>query len=116
MIKKIGDPAASLMVAWTTVSSMSDAEKMAEAIIGNGAAACVQIEGPITAVYAWKGQVEKASEFRLTFKFPVSQLDRLRNEVMTRHPYETPQWVCVRAEDVAEGYLRWAVESCRMVL
>jgi periplasmic divalent cation tolerance protein len=31
--------------------------------------------------------------------------------ILAEHPYETPEWIVVRAEHVAEKYLSWARTS-----
>jgi periplasmic divalent cation tolerance protein len=71
-------------------------------------AACVQIDGPISSVYQWKGKVETTSEFRLLVKFIPAKGHALQEWLLKHHPYETPEWVVMRAEEVAEKYLSWA--------
>ena len=51
-----------LIVVETTVESRQDAEKIASELVEKRLAACVQIIGPITSIYRWKGQIEKATE------------------------------------------------------
>lgn len=97
-----------LLVCWTTVAERSDADRLAREIIQRRLAACVQIDGPITSVYEWKGQVETGQEHRLWIKAPARCLEPLERFVSENHPYETPQWVCVAAEKVSEKYLKWA--------
>jgi periplasmic divalent cation tolerance protein len=97
-----------MLIAWTTVAERVDAERLAAAVIDRGVAACVQVEGPIASHYRWQGKTERSEEFRLTFKFVPAQLAALESFVLTSHPYETPEWIVVRAERVAEKYLSWA--------
>jgi periplasmic divalent cation tolerance protein len=47
-------------------------------------------------------------EFRLTFKLMPAQLAPLHQHVLATHPYDTPEWIVVRAESVGEKYLSWA--------
>jgi periplasmic divalent cation tolerance protein len=97
-----------MLIAWTTVANRADAERLAALVVGAGSAACVQIEGPIVSHYRWKGQAERAEEFRLTFKLLAGHLAAVEKQVLASHPYETPEWIVVRAEHVAEKYLSWA--------
>ena len=97
-----------MYVAWTTVANAADATTLAKHVVERQLAACVQIDGPITSIYTWKGRMEENSEYRLCFKCTPSKLTALETEVLAHHPYETPEWIVVRADRVGEKYLSWA--------
>jgi len=97
-----------MLLIWTSVAKKADAERLANDAITLGLAACVQIDGPLLSVYRWKGQVERDEEFRLCFKCLPQQLSALEQHVLAHHPYKTPEWLVVRAEQVGEKYLSWA--------
>ena len=107
---------APMFIAWTTVSRPEEAERLAEEVIGRGLAACVEITG-IVSHYRIQGRVERAEELRIGFKFLPAQLSELEAFVLENHPYETPEWIVVRAERVSEKYLSWAeADSTRQPL
>ena len=97
-----------MLIAWTTVGNRADADRLASEIITCNLAVCVQIDGPVTSVYRWQGQVEQAAEFRLCLKLLPEQAAALSAWVHTYHPYEVPEWIVVRAAEVGEKYLSWA--------
>jgi periplasmic divalent cation tolerance protein len=97
-----------MFIAWTTVATPAEAERLAGEIVKLRLAACVQIEGPIRSYFIWQGRTESTSEFRLTLKFLPSQSEALEAYIMAKHPYETPEWVVVPVERVAGKYLSWA--------
>jgi len=97
-----------MLIAWTTVASRDDAEKLAKSTIKAGLAVCVQIEGPITSVYRWEGRVEQSTEFRLMFKLLPTQSVALESHVMAQHSYDVPEWIVVPASQIGEKYLSWA--------
>lgn len=97
-----------MLIAFTTVASEADAQRLADAVIAAHLAACVQIDGPIRSVYRWQERIERATEFRLTFKCLPAQLAALETLVLAEHPYDTPEWLVLRAERVGEKYLSWA--------
>ena len=99
------------MIGFTTVQTRDEALVMARALIENKLAACVQIEGPITSVYTWDGKTEQTEEFRLLVKFVEAGSGQVKEHVLTHHPYEVPEWVVVRAENVSEKYLSWVKAS-----
>ncbi|MSU70456.1 MAG: divalent-cation tolerance protein CutA [Opitutaceae bacterium] len=97
-----------MLIAWTTVATRADAERLAAEIIERRLAACVQVEGPLASTFRWEGKVERAEEFRLCLKFLPEQATALAAWVLEHHPYRTPEWFVVRAADVGEKYLSWA--------
>ena len=100
-----------MWIAWTSVEKREDAERLARLAIEHRLAACVQIDGPATSVYRWKGKLETAQEWRLTFKCAADRLEALETRIIHDHTYETPEWIAVRAEHVGEKYLNWAIED-----
>ncbi len=97
-----------MLIAWTTVGTLADADRLAAEVVAAGQAACVQIDGPVVSHFRWEGKHERVEEFRLCFKVLPAQLAGLRQRVLAAHPYDTPEWLVVRAEDVGEKYLSWA--------
>lgn len=104
-----------MRLGWTTVETRHQAESLARGLVEAGLAACVQIEGPITSCYRWEGQVQTASEFRLTVKYVAEQHLPLEAWLLRHHPYETPEWIVVAADYVAEKYLSWARSTTNSV-
>lgn len=99
-----------LSIGWTTVSTKEEGLKLARRLVEEGLVACVHIEGPITAIYHWKGKMEEAEEFKLTIKFPDENAVKLEDALKAHHPYEVPQWVVVETSHVSEEYLKWVYE------
>ncbi len=97
-----------MLVAWTTVATRSDADRLAAETVSRRLAACVQIDGPIASHYLWQGVAERTEEFRLTFKLLPAQLPALETFVLAHHPYDIPEWIVVPADRVGEKYLSWA--------
>lgn len=103
----------SMYLAWTTVATAEDATRLARGAIEASLAACVQVEGPIMSHYPWAGRLESTQEYRLVFKFLPEEAQDLETWIHAQHPYETPEWVVVRAEHVSEKYLSWAKGTSR---
>ena len=97
-----------MFIAWTTVAKRADADRLATEVIGRNLAVCVQIDGPIVSHYRWQGQPERGEEFRLLIKCLPHSLDALEKHLLSTHPYDTPEWLVVRADRVGEKYLSWA--------
>lgn len=97
-----------MLIAWTTVSTAVEAEHLADAAIAQNLAVCAQIDGPIHSHFVWQGRKTATHEWRITFKFFQSQSGALSSYVHAVHPYQTPQWLVVSAQEVGEKYLSWA--------
>ena len=97
-----------MYIAWTTVGDKATAAALARRTVELQLAVCVQIEGPVTSIYRWNGRIEENPEYRLTFKCLESKLSALEEAVLGQHPYETPEWIVVRADRIGEKYLSWA--------
>jgi periplasmic divalent cation tolerance protein len=97
----------------TTVPSMDVANTIARALIERQLAACVQISGPITSVYRWRGALETSTEHRLTAKTTAEAQERLMVAIVALHPYDVPE---VLAAPVTAGhaeYLAWLAEQVK---
>lgn len=101
----------SLLIAWTTLDSDQAAQALAEWLITADLAVCVQVDGPIRSIYRWKGEVRSDDEWRVTVKFLRSKSAQLEHDLLRQHPYETPEWIVVRPEQVSEKYFQWATRS-----
>jgi periplasmic divalent cation tolerance protein len=100
-----------MLLAWTTVATRADADRLAADAVARGLAACVQVDGPIASHYRWEGKAMREEEFRLCFKCLDTRATALEHHVLAAHPYDTPEWIVVRAERVGEKYLSWAEAS-----
>ncbi|MBT5167138.1 MAG: divalent-cation tolerance protein CutA [Opitutales bacterium] len=109
--KRPTTPTANLFVCWTTVESEDDARSIANALIDERIAACVQIDGPIESIYNWEGKRCSSTEYRLSIKVLEDQLEATRKRVQNLHSYDTPQWIEVEVAKVKEKYLIWVQEA-----
>ena len=98
-----------IAVVTTTVGSVEDADRLAQAAIQAGLAACVQTEG-ITSHYVWQGQLERSAEWRLVFKTALAVVPDLLDWLQTQHPYDVPQ-LLVRTEQANSAYAAWVAEQ-----
>ena len=97
-----------MKIVWTTVGSRADAERIATDLVARQFAICVQIDGPIVSHYRWQNRPERSEEYRLWMKCLPEGLPAMERYVFAIHPYDTPQWIVVAAEQVGEKYLSWA--------
>jgi len=94
---------------YIVTADMAEAERIAEALVAERLAACVNILGGIRSVYRWQGAVERADEVAMIAKTTEALFDALRVRVRALHSYDTPAIVAwpIVAGDAA--YLDWIV-------
>lgn len=91
------------------------ARALAESIVREQLAACVNIVPGLESVYRWKGTIEEGRESLLLIKTTQASYPRLEGFIRANHPYELPEIVAL---DLAAGfvdYLAWIGDNCRAV-
>jgi len=94
-----------------TVSSEEQGKAIAEALVSDRLAACVNIVGPMRSIYRWKEKLEDDREFLLLAKTRASLFKRLERRVRELHSYEVPEIVALRFNQASSPYLLWLFES-----
>lgn len=89
------------------------AESIAEGLIEDRLAACVNVVPGLRSVYRWKGAVQKDQEALLLVKTTPDRFDALKRAVLARHPYELPEVIALPVERGHAPYIDWVVESTR---
>jgi periplasmic divalent cation tolerance protein len=95
----------------TTVGSPAAASELAKQIIDARLAACVQIDGPVTSIYRWQGEVCEAQEWRCTMKTLAPLTRQLEDAISRAHPYETPEILILPVAACAPAYAQWLAEQ-----
>ena len=91
----------------TTTETKEEAQKIAQYLVDTKLAACVQITGPITSIYRWKGKVENAQEWLCLIKTQDDLYDKVEAAIKKLHPYETPEIIAVPIVKGSKEYLKW---------
>jgi periplasmic divalent cation tolerance protein len=95
----------------TTTEKREDAERIAAALVESRLAACVQILGPMTSTYRWKGRIETAGEWLCLAKSRRENYGALEEAIRKLHPYETPEIVATDITAGSRDYLGWLREQ-----
>jgi periplasmic divalent cation tolerance protein len=95
----------------TTTGSREEADRVARALVERELAACVNILGPISSVYRWKGKIETGNEFLLLIKSTEDAFDRVRDAIRALHSYEMPEFIELAVTRGEGKYLTWIEKS-----
>jgi periplasmic divalent cation tolerance protein len=90
----------------TTTSSKDEAERLAEMLVRETYAACVQIMA-ISSVYTWQDELLSEGEWLLMIKTKTDLYAQIESALEEHHSYEVPEIVCVPIIEGAEPYLSW---------
>jgi periplasmic divalent cation tolerance protein len=97
-----------LTLVYTTLPDQAAAETLGRALIEAQLAACVNIYPGMTALYEWKGTLERASETGMIIKTVAPRLPALLEKARALHPYETPALLVLGRATANPDYLAWA--------
>lgn len=99
------------VVVLVTTANLKEARKIANTLVEERVAACVQVLPKIRSYYRWKGGVETSEEYLLLIKSSRPRFADLRREVEKLHSYKVPEIVCLPVIEGADPYLNWLEES-----
>ncbi len=91
----------------TNLPDRAAAERLAEHIVEQKLAACVNILAPCRSVYRWKGAVQHEEEHPVLLKTTAERYAALEQAVRALHPYELPEIIAVPVERGLPAYLDW---------
>ena len=95
------------IVVLITAGSEEEAHKIAEALVNDRKAACVNIVAGVDSLFRWEGNVESARESLLLVKTRASLFPEIVSLVKELHSYEVPEIIALPIVAGSEDYLRW---------
>jgi len=90
-----------------TVGSEHEAHQIAELLVNEKKAACVNIVPRVESLFRWKGKIESARESLLLVKTRASLLPEIIDLVKQVHSYEVPEIIALPIVGGSREYLRW---------
>ncbi len=95
------------IIVYSACDSLEVASAIAENLVTNKLAACVNIVKGVESIYQWKGKIERAQEIQLIIKTRQSLFPALQNAIQGLHNYELPEIIAVPICSGEENYLNW---------
>ncbi len=99
------------IVVLITVPDGDTAQNIANRLVEEKLAACVNIVKDINSIYYWKGNIENDEEHLLIVKTKIELFDRLTDLIKSIHPYTVPEIIALPIISGSESYLRWIDET-----
>ncbi len=103
--------AETFLLVTTTCPDQACADMLAEALLQQKLAACVQQIPGIRSFYRWKGNIEADNEVLLHIKTRAGRFEELAASISALHPYEIPEIIALPLVAASGPYLHWLDES-----
>ena len=99
------------VVVFITVGSREEARRIADALVGQRKAACVNIVPEVNSIFRWEGKTEDESEILLVVKTRMELFTEVVDLVKGIHSYEVPEIIALPIVDGNPDYLSWISEE-----
>jgi len=101
------------IVVLVTCGSEEEATKIANSLVEEGVAACVNIISPVRSIYRWEGKVWDEREWVLVIKTQKKRFDELEKKVKSLHSYSVPEVIALPIVEGSASYLKWLEETTK---
>jgi periplasmic divalent cation tolerance protein len=101
----------SIVLALTTCPDAQTAKALAEALVQQRLATCVNRVSGVASTYFWDGRLQDESEILLIIKTSSARVEELQAKLKTLHPYELPELIILPVIGGNEAYLQWVREG-----
>lgn len=98
------------LVVLVTTDSAANAEYLAETLVQERLAACVNVLPGVTSIYCWADAVQRDSEVVMIVKTRRPLLAGLIPRLQTLHSYDVPEIIALPIVAGSERYLRWLTD------
>lgn len=82
-----------------------------EHIIQTKLAFCIHELPEIKSYYEWEGKTQYSSEYLLHIKTTSDKFSDIETYIKENHPYDTPEIISFKVDDVNSDYLNWAISN-----
>ena len=96
-----------VLLCYCTCPDPASAARLAEALVEERLAACVNRLPGVSSTYRWEGKLATDVEALLLIKTTAARFEALKARLLELHPYELPELIAVPVERGHEAYLDW---------
>lgn len=96
-----------------TASGKKEAKYIAQQLIKNKLAACVNIIDKVNSSFRWQGKIDQASEVLLIIKSKKEKLAKIIKTVKAAHSYDVPEIIALPIIGGHKPYLDWINDSLK---
>ena len=100
-----------LLIVFCTFPDIGKARETGTTLVESQLAACVNLIPAIESIYRWQGKIETSTEVLAIFKTTPTAYPLFESRLRELHPYDVPEIVALKPDQVSEAYARWVGES-----
>jgi periplasmic divalent cation tolerance protein len=101
------------IVVLVTCGSEKEALKIANALVEEHLAACVNLVSPIRSIYRWEEKICDEKEWLLVIKTQRQRFEELEKKVKSLHSYSVPEIISLPIAEGSSSYLNWIRENTK---
>ena len=101
------------MLVLTTCPGSITAKQIAQDLVANQLAACVNILPGINSYFRWGNKVDYDDELLLLIKTTSEGYKRVEERIKSMHPHELPEIIAVPIQTGLADYLTWINENTK---
>lgn len=95
-----------------TAPDLKTARKLAKAALQARLIACANLVPKIESHYRWQGKIQSGAEVLMILKTTKSKLSTLEKLILSKHPYDTPEFLILPLNAGSKKYLDWLAQNC----
>lgn len=95
------------LVVFCTCPNAETAGRIADAVVAEGHAACVNMVSGVTSIYLWQGERQRDTEVLLIMKTRAAAYSALEARIRELHSYQTPEVIALPIAQGSAPYLAW---------
>ena len=102
---------AEIQVVLSTFPGPDKAAEVAQILVEEQLAACVNLVPQVRSIYAWEGKLCDELETLAIMKTTADRAAALADRILALHPYETPEVIVLPVVMGSTGYVAWVAAS-----
>ncbi len=99
------------LLIFCTCPDQTTAERIAETVVRERLAACVNLVPGLTSIYRWEGQIQRDTELLLLVKTRAAVYPLLEARIRELHPYQVPEIIALPIQTGSATYLDWITDN-----
>lgn len=97
----------SALIIQTTTPTMELAKSIAETLVQESLAACVNLSAASLSIYSWENKLHNDEEFTLTIKTSTGRQADCIARIQDLHSYDVPEIIVLPIIGGSKPYLQW---------
>ena len=102
-----------VLVVLTNVPNLTVAKTVARYLVGQGMAACVNIQPGVKSYYHWEGVIRQGNEVTLLVKTTRGRYQDVESAIKALSPYDLPEVLAMPVTQGLPAYLEWVRAETR---